>query len=940
MTTNNQVVISRIQHRRGRKENLPQPLRPGELALTTDDGELWIGGDPDQPPYGVRTYGSVGTGAETIVDTQIAFALFSSPLTQSEFDSLVLYLTTAPSPAVVLTVDDILWDDASVVFITADTGVDAANTIANVLLAVQASSYGTYQNGSALGNLQYDGTPIDTIAAQDQTDFDGVGTNGTWTPGGGGGTTPYAPADTITMIDGTVVTVGTVTAGAVDTFTITTATTSPGITTTLTQQSTSGSGAGFELILGTANYTESVTSAFVVQPDGYYAFITGFDNALQGSNAATLINAVYAGPLVVTLVNIQIPTSGASVGSPTFRDMTVTDTDSGFTWAATGTASADSTVDELTFVSGAGINIDVDTTSDAIRITGTGTTTFAGLTDTNLTGQATGDLVFNSDGTIWTDTAGALQWDGTNILTVVDTITSGAATASNLLVAAGPLLAGASVSNGGDLTLEGGYSTTGFGGTVNINGGDVSAGTNLGGDVSIAAGASADNDGGWVTIYGGAGGQFDGGGSVEIIAGSPTGSLLYDNAFGGDVAMKAGAGGDFGGYADMWSGDGILTAGEVSILGGNVSDKVNGDDGGNVFIYGGNGGANGSALFNGRVKIVGGTSTDWPGSGVDINGGNTALSVASTVDGPPVYITGGTGRGGAEAGTIGGWVEIAGGECVGDIGGDVVLMGGVGNTINGTVRIRPASASGQEPAHGTADSGLNIAVFGDVPNSTSTIYDVNGTAPLLEFFGDGTGSGDYLRLTAGNPGVADPILEAVGSGTNIGINLRTKGTGLVTVLGTTNYETNVTADDDIPNKKYVDDAITSPTTTGNALLTAYTLTASTAVFADVTGFEFDIDAAADIIFVDYSLNIGGAVAGANNYTAIGTLKIIANTLVNSGEATLVDDQTELRDTGLTGAVAFQATFVAGSPNKVKVQYTNTFTTNATLRVSTKQWMSY
>jgi hypothetical protein len=34
------------------------------------------------------------------------------------------------------------------------------------------------------------------------------------------------------------------------------------------------------------------------------------------------------------------------------------------------------------------------------------------------------------------------------------------------------------------------------------------------------------------------------------------------------------------------------------------------------------------------------------------------------------------------------------------------------------------------------------------------------------------------------------------------------GTGVLSVLGTTNYETNVTTDDDIPNKKYVDDAIT------------------------------------------------------------------------------------------------------------------------------------
>ena len=35
------------------------------------------------------------------------------------------------------------------------------------------------------------------------------------------------------------------------------------------------------------------------------------------------------------------------------------------------------------------------------------------------------------------------------------------------------------------------------------------------------------------------------------------------------------------------------------------------------------------------------------------------------------------------------------------------------------------------------------------------------------------------------------------------------GTGVISVTGTNNYETQVTDDDDIPNKKYVDDAITS-----------------------------------------------------------------------------------------------------------------------------------
>ena len=54
-----------------------------------------------------------------------------------------------------------------------------------------------------------------------------------------------------------------------------------------------------------------------------------------------------------------------------FSTVTVSDTDSGYTWAATGSAVADSTADTVTLVSGAGINIDVDATLDAVRVTNT-----------------------------------------------------------------------------------------------------------------------------------------------------------------------------------------------------------------------------------------------------------------------------------------------------------------------------------------------------------------------------------------------------------------------------------------------------------------------------------------------------------------------------------------------------------------------------------------
>ena len=58
--------------------------------------------------------------------------------------------------------------------------------------------------------------------------------------------------------------------------------------------------------------------------------------------------------------------------STDFKTITVSDTDSGHTWAETGSAVADTTGDTLTIVSGDGINVDVSATTDAIRISNSG----------------------------------------------------------------------------------------------------------------------------------------------------------------------------------------------------------------------------------------------------------------------------------------------------------------------------------------------------------------------------------------------------------------------------------------------------------------------------------------------------------------------------------------------------------------------------------------
>jgi len=80
-------------------------------------------------------------------------------------------------------------------------------------------------------------------------------------------------------------------------------------------------------------------------------------------------------------------------------------------------------------------------------------------------------------------------------------------------------------------------------------------------------------------------------------------------------------------------------------------------------------------------------------------------------------------------------------------------------------------------------------VFDELDNSWNIALGIPGTYSF-------TDSNLRLRSILTNPFVDNGDLTLIGS-----------GTGVVKVLGTTNYENQVIQDDDIPNKKYVDDTI-------------------------------------------------------------------------------------------------------------------------------------
>ena len=113
---------------------------------------------------------------------------------------------------------------------------------------------------------------------------------------------------------------------------------------------------------------------------------------------------------------------------------------------------------------------------------------------------------------------------------------------------------------------------------------------------------------------------------------------------------------------------------------------------------------------------------------------------------------------------------------------------------------------------GESGSGVSLRYSGlQVDRGTLTdvlfVYDENDDTWNLK---EGSGyNNSRLRLTEilTNSDTSNPTTLRLGDLTLIGT-----GTGVVSVLGTLNYENQVTDDDDIPNKKYVDDAIqTNPT---------------------------------------------------------------------------------------------------------------------------------
>lgn len=94
--SNNNIIVSRIQHRRGLKQDLPQPLRPGEIGVATDSRQVYIGGDPSNPvsqgfnsvSYFENTLGARDHTTSIANNQIIAFQVPYIKFTRGEFDGI------------------------------------------------------------------------------------------------------------------------------------------------------------------------------------------------------------------------------------------------------------------------------------------------------------------------------------------------------------------------------------------------------------------------------------------------------------------------------------------------------------------------------------------------------------------------------------------------------------------------------------------------------------------------------------------------------------------------------------------------------------------------------------------------------------------------------------------------------------------------------------
>jgi len=239
-------------------------------------------------------------------------------------------------------------------------------------------------------------------------------------------------------------------------------------------------------------------------------------------------------------------------------------------------------------------------------------------------------------------------------------------------------------------------------------------------------------------------------------------------------------------------------------------------------------------------------------------------------------------------GTTGENLIVQAGNGTAGAGGNITITPGSGTTTNGIVCI--------------TDSGSNnVTCFEGVTTPVSYLTVTNsatgGSAPL--------GTAPEIKVTS--------------TDTNVDIKFLPKGTGVLSVSGTTNYEANVTDDDDIPNRKFVIDQITTGAVASGSTTSKFSTVNDTGVLA--TTINIPLNALITRVIV----NVTAPYAGTQGFD-LGT---VANaTRVAADSTGPVDWQT----VGTYIVETFESTGVAASDFALGITNATPGTGVATIRV--------
>ncbi len=244
---------------------------------------------------------------------------------------------------------------------------------------------------------------------------------------------------------------------------------------------------------------------------------------------------------------------------------------------------------------------------------------------------------------------------------------------------------------------------------------------------------------------------------------------------------------------------------------------------------------------------------------------------------------------GGDGSVTGGTTTIRSGDGTTGNAGDIILQPGSGvSNLGGFIQIKPPSGSTTAPSVVFMEAATNgtSGLYLRAPDSLSairfwTLPDDDPSLVAGQFLTTDS-SGIWSFATAGgNPGGSDRQVQFNDSSSFGGSSaLVLESDGTLNVAGTTDYEDLVTSDDDIPNKKYVDDAIAnSPEYSTQNILYQYTATSGQTTFTgtDNNGKTLTYSDASELMVFKT-----GTLLDPTDYTATNGTDVVLDTGAEAG----------------------------------------------------------